>query len=362
MPLTYEFKIDGRTIGVHAQKDMAEQIIRRFQKLTRIHQYIKEISGVIGGEEHSSVLYTLFSPSGFPVQNEPEFKNAVAAFASSLPEVLTPQSAVPFIEQADAIFNKHIPVKDTRKTPEQIAESNARGEQFRAELKSKQEAWEAQWCKPGGTITVPEGKMAVYLQMTYDDSDSMTDYFSPHASIGPGMLLGMVSRGPKTEKIARHVLAKYPDLAKLNWKWNVENYSMGHGNYLQSDWTDHKEPKHGYDGREEVTTRWEIEFWSHKKEFDVYKDYPGNVGSSPTIAQEAAQVDLFDTPATPTIATIQRNERHNGIEVTFSEKPDTSIIEGLKAMGFRWSGRQSLWYCTYSQDKLTKVKDLLNIS
>jgi hypothetical protein len=47
--------------------------------------------------------------------------------------------------------------------------------------------------------------------------------------------------------------------------------------------------------------------------------------------------------------TVRRNEEKNGIEVLFPVKPDQSIIERLKEMGFRWSQFQKLWWRRYDE-------------
>lgn len=42
--------------------------------------------------------------------------------------------------------------------------------------------------------------------------------------------------------------------------------------------------------------------------------------------------------------TIQTNEEKQGIEVRFSNKPDSKILTALKVFGFRWNNRDKLWY------------------
>ena len=48
---------------------------------------------------------------------------------------------------------------------------------------------------------------------------------------------------------------------------------MGHGNYLMSEWLDEKVKQKAYDGREEVSIRFEIRFDKWSKEFHPYKNY-----------------------------------------------------------------------------------------
>gem|GEM_PF-3476675 len=45
------------------------------------------------------------------------------------------------------------------------------------------------------------------------------------------------------------------------------------------------------------------------------------------------------------------NEEKNGIELKFTDKPDTEILSQIKAHGFRWSKYQKIWYCKDSQEK-----------
>ena len=42
--------------------------------------------------------------------------------------------------------------------------------------------------------------------------------------------------------------------------------------------------------------------------------------------------------------TLRENPQLKGLEIIFPRKPEPSIIEGLKSLGFRWSFKQGLWY------------------
>lgn len=50
--------------------------------------------------------------------------------------------------------------------------------------------------------------------------------------------------------------------------------------------------------------------------------------------------------------TLKRNAEHNGIELIFDGKPDTSIRTALKANGFRWHGVKKLWYAKETETRL----------
>lgn len=45
------------------------------------------------------------------------------------------------------------------------------------------------------------------------------------------------------------------------------------------------------------------------------------------------------------------NEEKNGIELKFTDKPNTEILSQIKAHGFRWSKYQKIWYCKDSKEK-----------
>ena len=53
------------------------------------------------------------------------------------------------------------------------------------------------------------------------------------------------------------------------------------------------------------------------------------------------------------MAQVTINDQMNGIEVRFEGKPAAAIIEALKENGFRWSGRQKMWYAKQNADRLS---------
>lgn len=56
--------------------------------------------------------------------------------------------------------------------------------------------------------------------------------------------------------------------------------------------------------------------------------------------------------------TITKNTALNGIEVSFPSKPAASIIEALKAQGFRWHRKKALWYAKSTPERLEAVQHL----
>lgn len=53
---------------------------------------------------------------------------------------------------------------------------------------------------------------------------------------------------------------------------------------------------------------------------------------------------------------VRHNTIHNGIEVKFDAVPNYEDTSWLKRKGFRWSGRQKLWYVRYSEALFNEVK------
>jgi hypothetical protein len=54
--------------------------------------------------------------------------------------------------------------------------------------------------------------------------------------------------------------------------------------------------------------------------------------------------------------TISHNEKLNGIEIAFKSKPSDSVLDILRANGFRWSYKSMLWYARYNPDLMNKIK------
>ena len=49
------------------------------------------------------------------------------------------------------------------------------------------------------------------------------------------------------------------------------------------------------------------------------------------------------------MAQVTLNAEKNGVEIRFDSKPEQEVIDGLKETGFRWSGKQKMWYAKQSE-------------
>jgi hypothetical protein len=53
----------------------------------------------------------------------------------------------------------------------------------------------------------------------------MSDYFDRHRKIEQ-RLLAIVPKSRKDQQTIRNILAKIPEVNKIEWVWNVEKYSL----------------------------------------------------------------------------------------------------------------------------------------
>lgn len=348
---TWGVKFAGRQLQVKLAKAEAEHLANRLHRLQDVRQWTREITGVRGGEESACLLWTLGGSTGHALASEEQYQADLAAFLATIPELIDKSTAGDILAQANALFTKHVPEVDKRQTPEERATQNqewaAATERQQSSMKAEADAF----CKKYGAslemVKIPDGMMAVYLSVNFDDSDIRSDYFNSHHSIGVDMLLAIVPKQPETERLAWSVVKRYQELAGLSWRWESQKWSMGHGNWLQSGIIG-TEKRGAYDGRDEVSVWYEVEFNSYAKEMHTAKGYPGNVGAA------------IAPPAKPAEGVIVRhNEAHNGIEVVFAAKPDDAITEHLKRWGFRWSRYQGLWYRHYNRPLFDEVRAAL---
>lgn len=58
--------------------------------------------------------------------------------------------------------------------------------------------------------------------------------------------------------------------------------------------------------------------------------------------------------------TITHNDKLNGIEIRFKNKPSDSVLDVLRSNGFRWSYKGMLWYARYSDNLMSTITKILN--
>jgi len=308
-----------------------KQACEALDKLRRLAQTYVEVSGVVGGEEHRT---TLWSPFG-KVEN-PSFNKAWQEVGEAFGWAITRDNYQAVIAAAlEAAKNVELPVVDKRRTQAEVDADNAAAQAAKAKREADEAAFIAAHCLPE-RVEVPAGQMAVTVTMTYDMSDPMSDYFSPHVPYGPDMLLAIVPKQARTEALARSVLSRYPTLAALEWTWHKEEYSNGHGTYLMSQYTTETAPLHGVRDENPVL-KYEIAISPYilTRTMYAWHEYPG-------------QAPAFEPAAEPVQGAsgveIRENAEKNGLEIRFPSKPAEAVLSSLKAHGWRWSRFSKCWY------------------
>lgn len=54
------------------------------------------------------------------------------------------------------------------------------------------------------------------------------------------------------------------------------------------------------------------------------------------------------------------NNEFNGIEITFSEKPEREVLGKLKEVGFRWHNAKKLWYAKNTPERMSFAEKIAN--
>jgi hypothetical protein len=132
-------------------------------------------------------------------------------------------------------------------------------------------------------VEVRLGQMAVTACICCSDSDSFSDYYAPHWSLTPRFALLVLPAGRQTQARARRALKDYPFLSAYNFSWHTENYSMGHGNYLEQvdtfelpDWVNNPKYKQAFKlsapsyNTHPTQGHWEIEFSQPYRSAEVF--------------------------------------------------------------------------------------------
>lgn len=301
----------------------------------------EELSGVVGGVERR-VTYTAIMGA---------HRDDVSKFKTELGEkylwTVSRSNVNEIIAAIDAglvELAKTRPVKDTRKTVEQVAEDTREMQEAAAKReadgKAQAEAW-ALLYGGAGSVTVPEGQKAVTLTLCYDNSDMQSDYFDRHATLSPEYAVMLTGARAETEALARAALACLPaDVQALGWEWHTEKYANGHGNYLESSGFELSPEvraipglRTAYRGTPVERGHWEIRFaGSWRKELPKHRCY----GTAP---ERGASVS-----GSVTGVTVTENTEKAGVEIRFPAKPDEATLTALKANGWRWSRFAHCWY------------------
>ncbi len=185
-------------------------------------------------------------------------------------------------------------------------------------------------------------KALIVAERHVDESDIMTDYF--HHSTAETIILAWSTHTKDIFSEMRKAAAMIPETEHLvNASTEAEHrekYSMGGGYYLKDGWTNQSG-------------------WCVRKEKKWRDEWPENFYASLAdrcVFSEAKQEEKTEAPQHNDAPVIRRNEEKNGIEVVFPDKPEKSVIEKLKSLGFRWSQNQGLWWRRYDEEIMSGLQ------
>ena len=148
-------------------------------------------------------------------------------------------------------------------------------------------------------IECPEDSQFITIQACCNDSDVMTDYFNNHKSLSIKYAIAIVPGKQRREGTARKAMVPFVDLYQPwdEWKWHKEDYSGGHGYWLESivkgDY-----PYKAYDGREEVLFWYEVSFNSYTKKMKASKWLAEAMNKEIQIKEEAMPKEIIEEKKT----------------------------------------------------------------
>jgi hypothetical protein len=187
-------------------------------------------------------------------------------------------------------------------------------------------------------------KGVIIAKFLADKSESMSDYFA--SSTEKVLILGFSKHNrdlfPEMRKAAKNAdLSDLPQVLELAdpeiGEEHREKWSMGKGYYIA------EKGKSTYSG-------WQLSKVSaYGKSFLTAKDVP--VGEI-RIKQDKEPQKKETKPKQESGVSVSLNQDKNGVEIQFSDKPESGIRAQLKEMGFRWSCKLGIWYAKQTEERI----------
>lgn len=227
----HTFTVSGHQLNFQTAKHEAEAVRDYIEgKLVRLRDWKRELGGELNGRQYESEVMVIGGSNGLPLTDPDGYDQKMAEFFDWFPDPYVPADQPELLRRGREIRAAHMPIQDDRLTDEQVKQRQEKIDAQEREHKERQEKICQQLGVGPEEIKTPDGMMAVYLQCTYNDSDVIAEHYHPDAGYGPPQLLAHVRKGARTEKLARQVIAKYPELARLNWQWKKSDgrYSTPH--------------------------------------------------------------------------------------------------------------------------------------
>ena len=382
---SWKFTFNGKEISVKAKKDDAERFGRHIRSILSVPSMVREITGIFGvtegfEKENSYVMQSMFGGSGHSLKDPEGYKADVEAFTAEIPTTF--ESAVDWMlwsKKAQDLINKHMPVNDRRRTPEQAeAEAKERNEDNRKREEERQ-AKQAE-----------ESRQAESLANQYRHLESMK-------------VSGKSSNAAATANLKTELQRAFPGVlfsvksdtysmgSSLRVKWQdgptgdqVKEYSRKYGTKHFDGMTDSESYTGGvfndvfggvgyvFEERDisealylEAAASMGLEFTAEDwRTFEREAKDPESRNALESIrvkADETAKIPEITAAPAPeqgnnesgtSGVTVSLNPERSGVEIRFSVKPERETIDRLKGYGFRWSPRGKLWYAKQSDTRI----------
>jgi len=113
--------------------------------------------------------------------------------------------------------------------------------------------------------------------------------------------------------------------------------------------------KYRYDDSDGMIDYFSTNFWPTIRIGEWDKKYKQVVKPAKPVRSAAIskskRSNVSATPITGDKPVIHNNEAQNGIEIIFSQKPSTNVLDELKSHGFRWNNKKKLWYAKQNEER-----------
>ena len=119
-----------------------------------------------------------------------------------------------------------------------------------------------------------------------------------------------------------------------------EKYSMGAGYYLKA--------------ANRYSTGWKVEKWG----LDKWRIETIHLAAGEERVRIAQVNDNKQTPVTVEGITITENNDKDGVEIRFPDRPEQTVLDTLRAQGFRWSRFAKCWYRKRTPETLAFAQSL----
>lgn len=232
-------------------------------------------------------------------------------------------------------------------TPEEVADLTARTIKQEEERRNAREQAEkerqeaiARGREIAAKLIPPGAKGLIVALLKVDDSDPYSDYYNTKETDAHILAVTMHTRDlfPEMRKAAA-LFEPTRELATADTSKEQRNRYTGGGGYYLGDYT-------GWRVRKDVFYKSGIS----DHDLELLGRGKHSLDAAPVMAEaEPVKVDGV---------TVRENEERDGVEIVFPAKPSDEVRERMKALGFRWSRPQSLWYAKRTPERLAFAKSL----